>query len=364
METEPPEKIIQVYDPKTGMRGVTVIHSTARGVGKGGIRFAQDVTVEEVVKLARTMTLKNAIMDLPLGGAKSGIIADPKPQKKEQIVRAFARKIKNVFGTEYVGAPDMNMGMQEMAWIVDETDNLNAVTGKPEEMGGIPHEWGTTGYGVAVATQVLLEHLDLTEKELYCAIEGFGNVGIYSMKYLTEANIKVVAVSDSKGMIYDPDGLDLETLLQTKKENGTVVSHKEGKAMDNKHIYSLPVDILIPGARVNVIDDTNYHQIKAKVIVEAANHPMSYEIERKLSDNGKIIIPDIVANAGGVITSYMEMLHQHDRESVFREVKNRITKNLKLVLDDSIWNTKNLRERANQLAMQRLQTTMKLRGWM
>lgn len=361
-----PEKVVFVHDQKTGMCGVTVIHNTARGLGKGGIRFASDITVPEVIQLARTMTLKNAMADLPLGGAKSGIMNDPRAPNKEEIVRAFARKIGHLFEKEYVGAPDMNTGQQEMAWIVDEVQNKAAVTGKPESIGGIPHEWGTTGYGVGIATLHALDYMGFDlDKGVYCAIEGFGNVGQFAMKLLSERGVKVVAVSDSKGMIYDPDGLDYEELVKTKKEKGSVGAHSEGKQLDNKSLYSLPVDILIPGARLNVITSENYQTVKAKLIVEAANHPIPYDIEKKLSDAGKIVVPDIVANAGGVISSYCEMIGKSLRSEVFKEVETRITKNMKLLFEGyKPKSALDLRQKAETIAKNRVREAMTVRGWL
>lgn len=359
-----PEKIVFVHEKKSGMKGVLVIDNTARGVGKGGIRYTPDVTVGEVVHLAKTMSLKNSIVDLPLGGAKSGIIGNPKAPNKEQVVRAYARAIEEYLGNNYVGAPDMNMGMKDMAWIADETC-MEGVTGKPEEIGGIPHEWGTTGYGVGIATMIALKHSELdVDKGVHCAIEGFGNVGVFAMKTLTERGVKVVAVSDSKGMVYDPDGLDYEKLLATKMAKGTVAEHKEGKVMATKDLFSLPVDVLIPGTRVNIINEKNYKEIKAKIIVEAANHPMPHEIETELSKSGKLVVPDIVANAGGVITSYMEMLGNRNRKAVFEEVERRISTNLEeLFKYYSAGEKINLRDKGTEIASDRIKKAMELRGW-
>ncbi|MEM3373365.1 MAG: Glu/Leu/Phe/Val dehydrogenase [Candidatus Anstonellales archaeon] len=359
-----PEKVVFVSDTKSGMKACTVIHNTARGVGKGGIRFVQDVTIEEVIGLARAMTYKNALADLPLGGAKSGIMNDPKSANKEAIIRAFARKISELFEVEYVGGPDMNTGEREMAIIADEVNNLNAVTGKPEEVGGIPHEWGSTGYGVAMATLKVIEKLEMDiDKGIYCAIEGFGNVGRFAMKFLTEKGIKVVAVSDSQGLIYDPDGLDFDELVEVKDQKGSVKYLKEGKQMPSEMLFSLPVDILIPGARPNVINENNYNSVKAEIIVEAANNPIPYDVENKLMSTGKIIIPDILANAGGVISSYCEMIGKNERQEVFKEISNRILRNVELLFEKyNKGQVFNSREICMSIASYRVRKAMELRG--
>ncbi|MCX8166999.1 MAG: Glu/Leu/Phe/Val dehydrogenase [Candidatus Micrarchaeota archaeon] len=360
-----PEKVVFVSDRKTGMRACTVIHNTARGVGKGGIRFVQDVTIEEVIGLARAMTFKNALADLPLGGAKSGIMNNPKSPNKEAILRSFARKISELFEKEYVGGPDMNTGEKDMAIIADEVRNLNAVTGKPEDIGGIPHEWGTTGYGVAIATLKVIEKLNMDiDKGVYCAIEGFGNVGRFAMKLLTEKGVKVVAVSDSQGLIYDPDGLDYEELTAVKDAQGSVKYFSQGKQMHSEMLFSLPVDILIPGARPNVINHSNYESVKAKVIVQAANNPIPVDVERKLIEMKKIIIPDILANAGGVISSYCEMIGKKERDAVFKEVSNRILNNIEILFEKYVHDQPfNSREICMDIAKYRIRKAMQLRGW-
>ncbi|NIU38813.1 Glu/Leu/Phe/Val dehydrogenase, partial [Candidatus Bathyarchaeota archaeon] len=223
-----PEKILHVYDPKVGMKGILVIDNTTLGPGKGGIRMLPTITTEEVFRLARTMTWKCALAELPFGGAKSGIIADPKQMSKEkkmEIIRAFSRALKPVCPKLYVAAPDINTGEEEMAVFAQENGSMKACTGKPAHMCvkpgvkcGIPHEYGSTGFGVVQATLMAANYLGLDVEGATAAIEGFGNVGSYVTKYLTQIGVKVVAVSDSKGCIYNPEGLDYEKLYKVKRE--------------------------------------------------------------------------------------------------------------------------------------------------
>lgn len=356
-----PEKIVKVYDPKLNFEAYLVIDNTALGPGKGGIRFVPDVTETEVMGLARAMTWKNAMAELPFGGAKAGIRADPKREDKEFIMRKFARAIRDLLVKEYIAGPDMNTGEQEMAWFVDEVGNLKAATGKPLELGGLPHELGSTGFGVALATDVAARFYGLP-KDASVAIEGFGNVGTFTAKFLSERGYKIVAVSDSKGTIYNPEGLDVEKLIDIKKKTRRVTEYPNGKKLETKELFSLPVDILIPGARPNAINETNKNDIKAKLIVEAANIPMKEEIEIELEERGIHIVPDFVANAGGVISSWVEYEYGSKVELMFKTIEEKIVKNTKLVLEKSNKEGLTAREAAMQIAQERVVRAMKYRG--
>ncbi|MEM4360177.1 MAG: Glu/Leu/Phe/Val dehydrogenase [Candidatus Bilamarchaeaceae archaeon] len=357
------EKVIEVYDEKTGMQGVCVIHNTARGPGKGGIRMVPDITTEEVMGLARAMTWKNAMADLPFGGAKSGIKADPKKMnqnEKERIVRAFARKIAKLMPEEYIAGPDMNMSETEMAYIADELKDPRVVTGKPMELGGLPHELGSTGYGVALATKVAVEHSGKHLNGMKVAIEGFGNVGTFTMKFLTEMGAKVVAVSDSKGTAYDEHGLDYEKMMKVKSEKGTVTAYG-GRVLGGEDLFKLDVDILIPGARPNVITEKNVNEVKAGYIIEAANLPIPHAIERVLEKKGVVIIPDFVANAGGVISSWCETAGLQE-ETMFSIVRTKISANTKIMLERA--HDGDTRKAAMEIARERVEKAMRYRGWL
>jgi len=356
------EKIIEVYDQKTGMQGVCVIHNTARGPGKGGMRMVPDVTTEEVMGLARAMTWKNAMADLPFGGAKSGIKADPKnmsAEQKEAVMRAFARKIKDVIPDQYIAGPDMNTTEREMAQFADELGTPKACTGKPASVGGLPHELGSTGFGVAISTRVAVKHMGKDLHGMTVAIEGFGNVGTFAMKFLEEWGAKVVAVSDSKGTIYDTNGLKYADLMKIKSEKGTVTAAK-GEKLEATKLFELPVDILIPGARPDVIHAGNVNNVKAKIVAEAANLPAKYEVEQVLMKKGAIVLPDFVANAGGVISSYCETMGW-DSETMFKVVENKISNNTKVMLERA--KEHDTRKAAMEIAKERVRDAMEFKGW-
>ncbi|MDD2655405.1 MAG: Glu/Leu/Phe/Val dehydrogenase [Candidatus ainarchaeum sp.] len=327
-----PEYVVEVFDAKTGMQGVMVIDNTARGPGKGGMRMQPDVTTEEVMGLARAMTWKNALADIPFGGAKSGIKFDPKSPHKEAAIRAFADKVKKFIPDLYIAGPDMNTTEKEMAQFADQVGNNMATTGKPASMGGLPHELGSTGYGVALCIKTAVESRGGKLDGMTVAIEGFGNVGTFAMKFLSEWGAKVVAASDSKGVIYDNNGLDHGELMRTKAEKKTVTAHGKGQVLPPAELFKLPVDILIPGARPNVITDANVDDVKAKIVAEAANIPMTYGVEKKLMQKGVLVLPDFLANAGGVISSYCETMGW-DEKKMFEVVTEKITNNTKLVME-------------------------------
>jgi glutamate dehydrogenase/leucine dehydrogenase len=332
-----PEKILEVYDVQSGMRGFLVIDNTSRGPGKGGIRMTSVVTREEVFNLARAMTFKCAVADLPFGGAKAGIVASSKkisPEKKEEIVRAFSRALRSVCPSLYIAAPDCNMAEKEMKIFAEENSDLKSCTGKPKEMGGLPHELGSTGFGVAQATLVGIKHLGLEPKELNFTVEGFGNVGVFAAKFLTEKRLKLIGVSDSKGCLYQPDGIDFKKLSEINKETGSVVNYGSGEIFSADKIISLKTDILISAAIPDLITEENFQEVKAKIIVEGSNIPMTADIEERLSASGVLIIPDIIANAGGVISSYVEYIGGNEKK-MFEIIQEKIVKNTQEILEKS-----------------------------
>lgn len=350
-----PEKIIQVYDPKTGMKGILVIDNTTRGPGKGGVRMVPDVSIDEVAGLARAMTYKTALADLPFGGAKGGIIVDSKTlskEEKEKIVRAYARSLKELIPSKYISAPDMYIGSEEMDSFADELKEKKACTGKSKEAGGIPHELGSTGFGVVESIKVAAKHINLELNKATAAIEGFGEVGTAAAKFLEELGVKIIAISDSKGTLYNSEGINSKELINVKKEKGSVING-EGQVLDNSKIFELEVDILIPGARPNVITQDNVNNIKAKIIAEAANIPISYSCEEILHKKGILILPDFLANAGGVISSYVEYIGGTE-EQMFALIREKITKNTELVLEKAKQENINTREAAMRIAEERL----------
>jgi len=351
-----PEEILEVYDPQTGMRGFTCLFSTALGPAKGGIRMTTHVTREEVFRLAREMAWKCAIADLPFGGGKSGIVADgkhlPEDQKKA-IVEAFARSIKHICPSKYVAAPDVYMAEKEMKWFVEANGDSKACTGKPADMGGIPHEYGSTGFGVAHAARVALAQTGIDINRATVAIEGFGNVGTFAMKFLTEWGARVVAVTDSQGGIYDAEGLNYLDLLKTKQETGSVVNHSKGQKIDGGQVFGLEVSVLIPAALADVINDGNKADVKAKIIVEGANISMSYQTEAELEGRGIVVVPDFVANAGGVISSYVEYIGG-TVEQMWKMVEEKVVANTQLVLQRVKEKNLTARAAALEIAQERI----------
>ncbi len=331
-----PEKIIQVYNPKVGLRGFLVIDNTALGPGKGGIRMTSTVTVDEVAKLARAMTWKCALAELPFGGAKSGIQCDsdmPSKERKAELMKAFAERVETFVPEKYVAAPDMNVGEDEMRIFSETVGTKKACTGKPKDMGGLPHELGSTGFGVFHATKVAAEHTGMDLADASVAIEGFGNVGSFVGKFLSEEGARLAGISDIKGLMYSKDGLEYDGLMDAVKKTGSVTGYK-GKAekMERHSIIGLDVDILVTAAVPDLVKMHEVPQVKAKIISQGSNIPMTREVEERLADAGKLVVPDFVANAGGVISSYVEFIEGTEKE-MFEMIEKKITENTKYVLE-------------------------------
>ncbi len=363
-DTYGPEKILEVYNPKVGMRGYVVIDNIALGPGKGGIRMTPSVDKEEVFRLARTMTWKCAMADLPFGGAKSGIVADPKTfdlKRKKEIVEAFAEAIKPVCPSMYVAAPDISTSEREMEWLVKANGSRKAATGKPKKLGGIPHELGSTGFGVYHAAKVAAPYAGLDLKKSTFAVEGFGNVGTFSAKFLSEAGAKLVAVSDSKGIIYNKEGLDFKKLSDIKEKTGSVVNYKPGEIKPTSEILSLNTDILVTAAVPDLIKKEDVGKIKAKLIIEGSNIPTTLEVEKMLMKRGILVVPDFVANAGGVISSYVEY-NGWGVDKMWKTVEEKVSRNTLLVLDLAKKKRIAPREAAMQIAKERVQKACKTCG--
>src|ERR671929_1874601 len=240
-----PEKVLQVYDPDTGMKGVLVIDNTSPGPGKGGIRFAQSVTPLEVFRLARTMTWKCAAAGLPFGGAKGGIMADPNKVDRVAWIKSFAKMIRPYCPSQYIAATDVGTTELDMAIFAHEIGDMHACTGKPAELGGIPHELGTTGYGVTSALEAAIEVLEelkslhVSKKQIKVSIQGFGNVGSFTAKFLDSSGIKVVAISDVSGFIYNKDGLNIPRLMKDMKGKTRLSALKGYDMYDKDAIFEV-----------------------------------------------------------------------------------------------------------------------------
>lgn len=365
-----PEYLVEVYDPKIKMRGFLVLDNLALGPGKGGIRMTPDVTLEEVFRLARTMTFKNALVELPFGGAKAGIKWQGGSELlKKQFVQSFAKAIKPFTPQKYIAGPDVNTGEKEMQWFVEATRNWRSATGKPETMCleiygkpgqkkcGIPHEFGSTGFGVAQATKVAAELLGIDIKNARVAIHGFGNVGTFTFRYLTQMGAKVVGLADLSAAIFEKDGFLPELIEKLMKDKKSLADYPKGKRIPGQDFWGLPADILIPASVTDVINEKNKNKIKAKIIVEAGNIPMLEEIEKELAKSGILIVPDFVANSGGVISSYSEYRGYHPMK-MFETVERKITKNTKLVLKEALKKKRNPRELALEIAKKRIREAM------
>ncbi len=366
-----PEKVLQVYDPDTDMKGVLVIDNTSTGPGKGGIRFAESVTPSEIFKLARTMTWKCAASGLPFGGAKGGIIADPNKVDRVGWMKSFAKMIKPYCPSQYIAATDVGTTELDMAVFAHEIGDMHACTGKPQELGGIPHELGTTGYGVSVAFDATLDFLkDLKEKgkdnnnfdksvsntlqilkikrgDIKVIIQGFGNVGSFTAKFLNDLSIKVVGVSDVSGFVYDDKGLDIPQLMRDMREKEKLADLSNMQhnydVSDKDRIFEVEADIFIPAAMTGVINDKTAPKIidqGIKTIVEAANIPTTPSADKYLINNGVLIIPDFLANSGGVIGSFVEYQGRTEKEA-FDLISYKITKNIKQSLSDSFLKANN-----------------------
>lgn len=351
-----PEKILEVYHPKIGMHGFVVIDNTALGPGKGGIRMTPSVSVEEVAKLARVMTWKNALADIPFGGAKAGIVADPKlisRENKDDIVTAFSEALKVVCPAIYVAGPDMNIAEHDMAVFAQANGSNKACTGKPAAMGGLPHELGSTGFGVFHALLVGAAFAKINLKTATVAIEGFGNVGTFVMKFLTERTIKIIAVSDSKGVIFNEKGLDYDKLMKVKEQTGSVVNYKPAKILPSHDIIKVQCDILVTAAIPDVIKTGDVDDVKATMIVQGSNIPMTPEVEGQFHKKGVLIVPDFVANAGGVISSYVEYSGGTQKE-MFTMVEEKIVANTRYVLTEALKRNLKPRTVAMDIAKERV----------
>lgn len=354
-----PEKIIYLYEPRTQAKAIVVVDNVAAGPSIGGVRMVPDVTVNEIRRLARAMTFKNAMAGLPHGGGKSGIIADPKTVNKEAVIRTFARGIKSL--VEYIPGPDMGTDESCMAYIYDETSRA---VGLPVELGGIPlDEIGATAYGLAACADVAKDYAGLELDGARLTIEGFGNVGKPAARFFAERGVKLVAASDSKGTIYDPAGLNVRELIKIKDTTGSVINYGNGEVLKTSDLPGISTDIFIPAARPDVITEANSDILDAKLVIEGANIPISENAERMLHDRGILVVPDFVANAGGVITASVEY-HGGTEMQAFDRIKSTITKNTKEILDRVYAERSYPRETAIGIAKQRVVRAMKYREWM
>mgnify|MGYP006279164655 CR=1 FL=1 len=331
---------VKVYE------GYRVIHNNVLGPSKGGIRYAPDVTLNEVKALAAWMTWKCALVDLPFGGAKGGIVCDPSEMSAdelERLTRRYTADLFDVFGPDKdIPAPDMNTNEQIMAWILDtysmharRTENA-VVTGKPVGLGGSQGRREATGRGVMTVTMAAMDRLGLAPGDCTVAVQGFGNVGSTAAELLAEQGCTVVAVSDVTGGYYNEKGLDLTKLRTYAKENGgTLEGYEEADRISNEELLILDADILVPAAKEDQIDAEIAEKTGAKIIAEGANGPTLPEADEVLQDKGVLVIPDILANAGGVTVSYFEWVQ--NRQGYFW-TEERVNRRLDRMMQDAFEN--------------------------
>jgi glutamate dehydrogenase (NAD(P)+) len=357
--------------------GYRVQYNITLGPAKGGIRYHPDVSLDEVTALAAWMTWKCAVAHVPFGGGKGGIICDPTRMSRrelEALTRRYVAEIVDAIGPDKdVPAPDVNTNDQVMAWIMD-TYSMHVgytatavVTGKPIEMGGSLGRREATGRGVMITTREAARHLGFDLRSATVAIQGFGNVGSVSADLLQKAGAKIVAVTDWKGGVHNPAGLDVAAMLDFVKQHKTIDGFPGGDPIENADLFKLDVDVLVPAAMENQITMDNAPEIKAKVIVEGANGPTVPEAHKHLHERGVFVVPDILANAGGVTTSYFEWVQ--DRHGYFwteEEVNTRLEAKMCEAFDDvlqtSLKYKTDLRTAAYIVAINRVATVTRMRG--
>jgi len=363
---------IQVFD------GYRVQHSLARGPAKGGIRYHPEVTMDEVIALAMSMTWKCAVVNIPYGGAKGGVVVDPTKLsigELERLTRRFTSEISIILGPEKdIPAPDVNTNAQVMAWLMD-TYSMHkgysipsVVTGKPIEIGGSLGRLDATSRGLVYTILELVKKTGMKLEGARVAVQGYGNVGSHAAVFLQELGCRIVAVSDVYGGLCNDNGLDCKAIKQVAAETGTIMEYKgAAEEIPREEVLEVPVDILVPAALGNQIHGGNAHRIEAKVIAEGANGPTTTEADRILQDKGTIIIPDILANAGGVTVSYFEWVQgiqslSWSESQVAAELERRMVSSFNDVYERAQREDVDMRTAAYLIAVERVAQAIKLRG--
>ncbi len=357
--------------------GIRVLYNTSRGPAKGGIRFDKAVTLEEVKALAAWMTWKCAVVNLPFGGAKGGVICDPLSMsvgELERVTRRYTKGIISLLGPDTdVPAPDVNTNERVMAWVMDtysmhvgRTENA-VVTGKPVEMGGSLGRKEATGRGVMLMTRESMVHLGLPMAGATVAVQGFGNVGSITAKLLDREGCKIVAISDRAGAFHNAKGIDVAAAIAYVQKHRSLEGFTGGDAMDPDEMLTLEVDVLVPAALENVITTKNAPKIRAKLIVEGANGPTTAAADSILDEKGIFVVPDILANAGGVTVSYFEWVQDRmgyfwSEDDVNERLAGIMTRSFQEVLQMAKQHKVNMRTAAYMLSISRVATVHRLRG--
>ena len=358
-------------------KGIRVLYNTSRGPAKGGIRFDANVTLDEVTALAAWMTWKCAVVDIPFGGAKGGVICDPyrlSTGELERLTRRYTASILDVLGPESdVPAPDVNTNERVMAWIMDTYSMhqrhtvTSVVTGKPIQMGGSKGRREATGRGVKIVVREALRELGIPGHGSTVAVQGFGNVGSVAAKLLEEEGLTVVAISDMTGGVYNPTGIYIDEAIKWIAENRFLEGFPHGEAITNEELLELDVDVLVPAALENVITKKNAGNIKARIVAEGANGPTTAPADAILEDKGVFVIPDILANAGGVTVSYFEWVQNREgyfwsEQLVNERLSEVMVRSFHEVLDYGRQHDVNLRTASYMLAIDRVAAVHRMRG--
>ena len=357
-------------------RGYRVQHNNSRGPFKGGIRYHEEVDLDEVRSLAALMTWKTALVDIPYGGGKGGISVNPSTLSElelERLSRRFFRAINPIIGVNRdIPAPDVNTNPQIMAWFMDEYGMINGhtpgiVTGKPIELGGSLGRNAATGKGTAIIARETANLLNMDLKGASVVIQGFGNVGSFAGRFLNEMGSKIIAVSDVNGGLYDPDGLDITSLIDYNNKNGTIKGFSQGDSVSNEDILNIECDFLIPAALGGVIHKMNVEKLNCRVIIEAANGPVTPPADDILFKKGVYVVPDILTNAGGVTVSYFEWVQnlqqfQWTEEEVNDKLENKMVAAFNEVSSMMKSKKTSMRMAAFAVAIDRVAKSFELRG--
>jgi glutamate dehydrogenase (NAD(P)+) len=353
-----PAKTIHVHEPSLGLRATLVIDNVALGPAIGGLRMAGDVTAEECARLARAMTLKNAAAGLPHGGGKSVLSGDPRmpAARKQGLIRAFAHALRNE--TDYIFGPDMGTDESSMAWIKDE---IGRACGLPADLGGIPlDELGATGWGLLHCAQVAAPAAGIALAGARVAVQGFGAVGRHAARFLAAKDARLVAASDTSATVCDPQGLDVARLSAFKEAGGKLSAYDGGRRLPAQAVLDVECDIWIPAARPDVVREDNAGRLRTRLVLQGANIPFTPGAESALAARGVLVIPDFIANAGGVICAAMEV-HGATPAAAFEAIASRLRENTEAVLALAKKDGVLPREAALRLALGRVRKAMGLR---
>ncbi|MGZ3456035.1 MAG: Glu/Leu/Phe/Val family dehydrogenase [Polyangiales bacterium] len=353
-----PSSVVLLREPRAGLEAFVVIDNVACGPAIGGVRMATDVGLEEVARLARAMTLKNATAGLPHGGGKAAIVADPSMPKehKERLVRAFARAIREL--VSYIPGPDLGTDETCVGWIHDE---IGRAAGLPRVLGGIPlDEIGATGLGLAISAEVAAPFAGMELRGARVVVQGFGAVGRHAARFLKERGARIVAVADSKGVVVDGGGLDLDALFELKRSGRSVTTLPRARTIAGDDLVGVECEIWIPAARPDVLTEANVDRLRARLVLQGANIPATAAAERRMHARGVVSVPDFVANAGGVICAAAEWRGGSQRDAL-AQLEDLVRRNTREVLERSRTSETPPREAAVKLARTRVLEAMRLR---